>query len=78
MYGAGDIFDELLDRLHDAGSPPPRWGRKTGTHGVWLNCRLPKGNIERHGDTLDVAARNILLLDLAAPDKEQAAALESQ
>lgn len=78
MYGAGETFDELLDRLFDAGGPPPRWGRKTGEHAVWLNCRLPAGHVERHGETLEIAARNILLLDLTVGDKERDEALTAK
>lgn len=77
MYGAGRSFDELLDRLHAMGAPPPRWGRKVGKHEVWCNVKLPTGNVERLGEDLETAARNILTLDLSADDKDVEAAQES-
>ena len=71
MYGAGPAFDMLLDRLRDMGSPPPRFGRLGGTHQIWCNATLPKGTVERRGETLDQAAAAILEHDLACPDKDR-------
>jgi hypothetical protein len=71
LYGAGQAFDTLLDRLHDAGAMPPRFGRTGGKHEVWLNVSLPgRKTVERRGATLDIAAQAILDIDLSAGDAE--------
>lgn len=72
MYQAGQVFDQLLDRLQDMGAPPPRYGRLAGKHEVWVNVTLPgKRTVERRADTLDQAARAILDLDLTASDQDR-------
>jgi hypothetical protein len=77
LYGAGQAFDLLLDRLHDAGAMPPRFGRTGGRHEVWLNVSLPgRKTVERRGATLDIAAQAILDIDLSCADQEREAAQE--
>ena len=56
----GFALDKLMDYAHDAGAPPPRWGRMPGTHKHWAQLQLPGGTIERHGESRDDAARAVL------------------
>lgn len=74
MYGAGEAFDSLLDRLWAMGAPAPRYGRVNGQCTIWLECKLPAGSTERIAANLDAAARAILDLDLSASDRDQEAA----
>lgn len=78
MFGAGEAFDELLDRLHDMGAPPPDCGRVNGRHEVYIACVLPGQSTERIAVTLDAAARAIIDLDLTCPDKDREAAEASR
>lgn len=74
IYGPGRHFDELQDHLRDMGAPAPQWGRKPGRHGVWLATYLPTGYTEVEGESLDEAARNMIITCLTSGDQERDAA----
>lgn len=76
MFGAGPVYDYLVDRLHDAGAPAPTYGRVNGEHHVWLQATLPDGTTERKGANLDAVASQILEFDMAASDRDQEASVE--
>lgn len=74
MFGAGASFDELLDRLHDAGYPVPMWGRAPGQHNVRLHGTGPNGGYDYIGPSLDSVARGVIDCELSCGDKERDAA----
>lgn len=63
----GHYLDHLMDRAHDMGCPPIRYGRLPGTHKYWVQIDIPGQPvpIERHGESRDHAAAAILEHDLA-------------
>lgn len=73
MYDAGHTFDQLLDRLHDAGEPAPHWQR-AANGGVKLYGQLNGKHYDYIAPTLEAAARSVLDLELTASDKEREAA----
>lgn len=78
LYGAGDAFDELLDRLHDIGAPPRalEYGRFPGTPTVWLRVRVCGRPLDVRGDSLESCARLVMRSALECSERDRARATE--